>query len=270
MELATAGSADALQFDFSVDGDVTQTVLLHFPAKARVATRSGPQPNEPGEGKGPKLAIILDDVGNDQDAANSLLALPYPLTLSILPHLPLSTDIADAAAKRGDEVMLHLPMQSESASTPAEAIELRVGMPADEVRSVLTGMLETVPHASGVNNHEGSKATADTALMDSLMPALHERGLFFIDSRTTASTVAADAARQFGVPTASRKVFLDDTQTSSAIQEQVELAARDADQKGSAIAIGHPHPETIAVLREELPRLKQRGIRLVFASDLVH
>jgi uncharacterized protein len=220
--------------------------------------------------KGPKLAIILDDMGNDREAADSLIALPFPLTFSVLPHLPLSGEIADAAARHGDEVMLHLPMQPDSEITPTEAIELRPGMQGGEVRRVLAAMLQSVPHASGVNNHEGSKATADAALMGELMPALRERGLFFIDSRTTASTVAYDTAHRDGVRAASRKVFLDDSLNETAIRGQIELAARDAEQNGEAIAIGHPHAKTITALREALPRLKKQGIQLVFASDLAH
>ena len=131
-------------------------------------------------------------------------------------------------------------------------------------------MLETVPHAAGVNNHQGSRATADPELMQALMFALRERDLFFIDSRTTAATVAYDVAEGAGVRAASRKVFLDDTKTKEAILAQLELAARDAERDGSAIAIGHPHPATITALAEGLPRLEARGIRLVFASDLVH
>ena len=131
-------------------------------------------------------------------------------------------------------------------------------------------MLDTVPHAAGVNNHEGSRATADTALMEALMPALRARGLFFIDSRTTAATVAYDTAERSGVRAASRKVFLDDTPERAAILAQLELAARDALHDGSAIAIGHPHPATIAALAEGVPGLEARGIRLVFASDLAH
>jgi polysaccharide deacetylase 2 family uncharacterized protein YibQ len=106
--------------------------------------------------------------------------------------------------------------------------------------------------------------------MQALMPALRARGLFFIDSRTTAATVAYDAAERSGVRAASRKVFLDDTQTKEAILAQIELAERDALRDGSAIAIGHPHPATIAALAEAVPRLEARGIRLVFASDLAH
>jgi len=217
-----------------------------------------------------RLAIIIDDMGNDRADDDAVIALPYPLTVSVLPHLPLSTEIADEAARRGDEVMLHLPMQPDSETTPHEAVELHPGMPAEDVRAVFAGMLETVPHASGVNNHEGSRATTDRQLMDALMPALRQRGLFFIDSRTTASTIAYDTARLYGVRAASRKVFLDDSLDKKAIQEQINLAVKDTEHDGQAIAIGHPHPETIATLREMLPRLKEHGIQLVFASELVH
>jgi polysaccharide deacetylase 2 family uncharacterized protein YibQ len=131
-------------------------------------------------------------------------------------------------------------------------------------------MLETVPHVVGVNNHEGSLATSDPALMEALMPALRERGLFFIDSRTTAATVAYDEAERAGLAAASRKVFLDDRPQRDAIRAQLQTAASDAVRDGSAIAIGHPHPETIAALAETVPALEARGIRMVFASDLVH
>jgi len=229
-----------------------------------------PAHHPPATHSGPRLAIIIDDMGNNQAEDDPVLALPFPLTVSILPHHPLSSEIANEASSRGDEVMLHLPMESESTTTPSESVELRVGMSAKEVQSIFAGMLETIPHVSGVNNHEGSKATADPALMDALMPALRGDNLFFIDSRTTASTVAFDAARHYGVPTASRKVFLDDSLDAKAIRDQIELAARDADRDGDAIAIGHPHTETVTALRETLPGLRKRGLQLVFASDLVH
>jgi len=265
LTVAESSSSGALRFDFSASGMHTHTIALTFPVLARA--------NPPAHGgrEAPRLAIIIDDMGNDRAADESVLALRFPLTISVLPHLPLSATIADDAWRRGDQVMLHLPMQSESeAKTPGEPIELRVGMPRSQVEPTLAGMLETVPHAAGVNNHEGSRATADTPLMDALMPALRDRGLFFIDSRTTASTVAFDAAQHAGVRAASRKVFLDDSLSSGAIRAQIELAGRDAVQNGEAIAIGHPHSETIAALREALPRLKKAGIQLVPASEIVH
>jgi hypothetical protein len=265
LTVTESSSSGALRFDLSASGARTHAIALTFPVLARA------NPPAHGSREGARLAIIIDDMGNDRAAAESVLALPFPLTISVLPHLSLSTTIADEAWRRGDTVMLHLPMQSESeTTTPGEPIELRVGMPRAQVESTLAGMLETVPHAAGVNNHEGSRATSDTALMEALMPALRDRGLFFVDSRTAASTVAFDAAQRAGVRAALRKVFLDDSLAASAIRTQIELAADDAKRNGEAIAIGHPHSETIAALRKELPRLKKAGIQLVPASEIAH
>lgn len=220
--------------------------------------------------RGPRLAIIIDDLGNDPAEAKSVLSLPFPLTASVLPHHHYSAQTADEAWRRGDQVMLHLPMQPIDDGAKDEAIELRPGMSASQVQSALAGMLATVPHAIGLNNHEGSRATADLRLMAELMPLLRARGLFFIDSRTTTATVAYAAAERAGVRAASRKVFLDDTPSRDAVLRQLDRAARDAIRDGSAIAIGHPHPQTIAALAEGMPRIERRGIHVVFASDLVH
>jgi len=121
-----------------------------------------------------------------------------------------------------------------------------------------------------VNNHQGSLGTSDAGLMSAIMPALHERDLFFIDSRTVATTVAFAAARQAHVPTASRDIFLDDSQDPADIRRQMEAAVRDAKLHGSAIAIGHPHPATLQVLSDILPQLQREGVSLVFASQVVH
>jgi uncharacterized protein len=272
LEIAESSTAGLLRFDFSRDGVLTHAVHVVTP----LAARPRPPVRARAHGQGsPQLAIIIDDMGHDRAAADELLALPFPLTISILPHLPLSAEVAEEAHRRGDQILLHLPMEPEAESGGSEGatqerIELRVGMSADQVNATLAGMLETVPHAAGVNNHEGSRATADAPLMQALMPTLRERNLFFIDSRTTAATVAYTAAESAGVPAASRKVFLDDTPTKEAVRAQLELAARDASRNGSAIAIGHPHPATIAALAQEVPELEAHGIRLVFASDLAH
>ena len=142
-------------------------------------------------------------------------------------------------------------------------------MDANAVGKTFAAMLDTVPYAAGVNNHEGSLGTSDRTLMNELMPLLHQRKLFFIDSRTTAATVAETAAHAAGVPATSRNVFLDDEQSPGAIRKQFALAIRDAREKGSALAIGHPHPETLQVLAEMLPEAERQGVTLVFASDLV-
>jgi len=263
LDIVETSSGGMLRFDYALNRTRTHTIHVITPLAAtthRIAKQ---------DSTNAKLAIILDDLGYDRAAADTLLALPFPLTVAVIPHLPLSTEVAEEAFRRGDQVLLHLPMQSELNSGKPEEIELHVGMTTTQVSEAVEGMLDSVPHAVGVNNHQGSRATADVALMQALMPALRQRGLFFIDSRTTAATVAYDIAERDGVRAASRKVFLDDTSTRDAILAQLDLAARDAQRDGSAIAIGHPHPATIAALREGIPRLESRGVHLVFASEVV-
>lgn len=219
---------------------------------------------------GPRLAIILDDVGGDPAAVDAIFSLRYPLTLSVLPNHPRSMEIAQDAHRRGYQVMLHLPMESLANET-AEIQELRPGMSPGQISNELNSMMRTVPYAAGVNNHQGSLATSDPHLMSELMPVLREHQLFFVDSRTTAATVAYEAAQAAGVPCAFRNVpFLDDVQDVSAIRRQLDLAAKDAREKGQAVAIGHPHPATLRALAEFLPQAEAQGIHLVHASDLVH
>lgn len=201
---------------------------------------------------------------------DGIFALHYPLTLSVLPNHPHSAQIASEAHRRGYQVMLHLPMEARGAEV-AESRELRPGMSTEEISNSLKTMLETVPYAVGVNNHQGSLATSDSRLMNELMPLLRSRNLFFIDSRTSAATVAFDVARADNVRTAFRNVpFLDDLRDVTAIRHQLSLAFKDAREKGEAIAIGHPHPETLRALAEMLPEAQVGGIRLVRVSELVH
>jgi len=217
-----------------------------------------------------RLAIILDDLGNDRSAAQAIFAMPYPLTISVLPNHPHSVDIAQEARRRGFQVMLHLPMEAKGNERP-EAQELRPGMSAGDVSSLVDELLRAVPDVAGVNNHQGSQSTADAALMDELMPVLREHNLFYVDSRTTAATVAYDTAQRFGVPSGFRNVpFLDDVAEVGAVRKQLLLALRDARKKGDAIAIGHPHSATLQALRDVLPEAKAQGVRLVFASEVVH
>jgi uncharacterized protein len=214
------------------------------------------------------LAIIIDDLGYDPAAADALFALPFPLTVSVLPNLPHSAEIAEEAQRRGYQVMMHLPMEPGPGESKPEPVELHPGMNQEEVARTLAAMLESVPGAVGVNNHQGSRATADAQLMAETMTALRDRGLFFIDSRTTTETVAYQEAERLGVPAAYRKVFLDDVPDRGAIRGELERAARLAQRQGWSIAIGHPHPTTMESLKESLPGLEARGIRLVFASQL--
>ena len=250
---------------------ITTTIhsLLH---RHRASTNTAPPKPAHPLATGARLAIILDDVGGDDSSASvdSIFALHYPLTLSVLPNHAHSAEIATEAHRRGYQVMLHLPMEAVGSERP-ESGELRPGMSSPEVSKGLTGMLASVPYAAGVNNHQGSLATSNPQLMNELMPLLRHRNLFFIDSRTTAATIAFDTARSDGVRTAYRNVpFLDDVRDVTAIRHQLSLAFKDAREKGEAIAIGHPHPEALRALAEMLPEAQANGIRLVHVSDLVH
>jgi len=209
-------------------------------------------------------------MGYDQAATEALLSLPYPLTFSVLPDAPFSSAVAEQAHSRGYGVMLHLPMESANGEAKREAVLLHSGMPPAEMEKTVVAMLASVPYARGVNNHQGSLATTDAALMQELMADLKKRGLYFLDSRTTAASRAYSVARRAGVPAAYRRVFLDDTQTRDATVRQLALAVEDAKENGWSIAIGHPYPTTLEALREFLPRANSYGVRLVFVSDLVH
>jgi polysaccharide deacetylase 2 family uncharacterized protein YibQ len=258
----------ALAVSLAGCGKIKSAIHSLFSSSRSVKTLPAPRPSRP-VASGPRLAIILDDVASDPAAVNAIFALHYPLTLSILPNHPRSTQIAQEAHSRGYQVMLHLPMESLANETP-ESQELRPGMPPAEISSVLNEMLNSVPYAVGVNNHQGSLATSNPRLMAEFMPLLASHKLFFIDSRTTSATVAYDTAHSAGVPCAFRNVpFLDDIPEVAAIRRQLEIAARDAREKTQAIAIGHPHPETLRALSEFLPQAEAQGIHLVHASDLV-
>ena len=258
-------SREGVLFFFLKSGVRTHAIHIRAGAKASPHTSDTPGPSA-----APRLAIILDDLGSDRAAAEAIFALPYPLTVSVLPNHDHSAEIASEAHRRGYQVMLHLPMQSIANETP-ETQELRPGMQAEEVSGLVVQFLQNVPGVVGVNNHQGSQATSDTELMDELMPVLRDRRLFYVDSRTTAATVAFDTARSFGVRSAFRSVpFLDDVPDVAAVRKQLELALRGAREKGEAIAIGHPHPATLQALREILPHAQAQGVRLVLVSELVH
>jgi polysaccharide deacetylase 2 family uncharacterized protein YibQ len=253
---------EGVAYRYGRGGFPTHTIHIHF-GPAAISQES------PFSGKA-RLAIILDDLGNDRSAAEAIFALPYPLTISVLPNHPHSVEIAEDAHRRGYEVMLHLPMESVVQGKP-ESQELRPGMSGQEVSALVNEFLRAVPDVAGANNHQGSQSTTDVALMEKLMPVLREHKLFYIDSRTTAATVAFDAARRAGVASAFRNVpFLDDVAAEPAVRKQLELALREAAKKGEAIAIGHPHSATLKALREVLPEAQAAGVRLVFASELVH
>jgi polysaccharide deacetylase 2 family uncharacterized protein YibQ len=261
-------NGDAIFINYRHAGVITHTVHIHFAGSTDVS-RNSESASATSDNQGPRLAIILDDLGNDSGAAKAVFAMPYPLTISVLPNHAHSVEIAQEAQQRGDQVMLHLPMQS-LAKEHSEAQELHGGMSRVEISRLVSQFLDEVPGVIGVNNHQGSASTADKKLMAELMPVLKERRLFYVDSRTSAATVAFDTAQRFGVRAAFRNVpFLDDVENVSAVRKQIEIAIAGAARKKDAIAIGHAHPSTLEALKETLPQAKTHGVKLVFVSELV-
>lgn len=218
----------------------------------------------------PRLAIVIDDLGRDRESADRLLVIQAPLTFAVIPNLQFSREVAAQAHQQGREVILHIPMAANGARqpAPAEPVELHIGMSATEVEQTVTAMLASVPYAIGANNHQGSSATQDRALMEAVMRVLKTRNLFFLDSRTSGVSVAYDTAQDAGMRAAYRTEFLDDTPERPAILRQLQLAERRAREHGWAIAIGHPHEATLRILEEQIPQLQARGIRLVFVSQI--
>lgn len=205
------------------------------------------------------VALVVDDLGYSADRARRALALPPPITVAILPHTPHAERIARAAGRAQTDVLVHLPM--EAYGHAPEPGMLRADMPPARFRARVRRAIAHVPGAIGVNNHMGSRLTGTTGPMALLMDELAGNDLVFLDSRTTARSRAAAAARTAGVATAERDVFLDHDHDSAAIERQVARWLELARSKGCALAIAHPRPATFAVLERMLPRA--RGIEQV-------
>ncbi len=241
-----------------------------FPEKEALQPEPGPLPDLPIPDRTPKVAIVIDDLGYDLRRARAFIGLGAPLTFSILPQSPRQKEVAEAVRTAGNEIMLHLPMEpDEYPKVDPGPGALLMDMPPDVFIRQIVADLETLPHARGVNNHMGSRITADRDRMTILFSVLKERGLFFLDSRTTAKSVAASVARAAHLDFAQRDVFLDHIPKAPFIEKQVDRLVRQAVRKGAAIGIAHPYGTTYRVLKARLPGLME-AVALVPASVIVY
>jgi polysaccharide deacetylase 2 family uncharacterized protein YibQ len=216
----------------------------------------------------PKIVIILDDMGIDRRNSERAIKLPGPLTYSFLPYANKAASLADAARRAGGEVMLHLPMEPNGAADPGPHA-LKSGMTGGDFLRTLEWNLERFDGYVGVNNHMGSKLTADIAAMKTLIAYLDDKSVFFLDSVTTPQSVVRQAGREIGVDIYARDVFLDDEAgNEDVVRTQLAVAERIAQETGYVVAIGHPRPETLDVLGPWLTTAPARGFDLVFASAL--
>jgi uncharacterized protein len=216
-----------------------------------------------------KLALIVDDCGQWLETERGYLSLGIPLTMSVLPDVHYTTLIAQEASSAGKGVMLHLPMETISGMNPGPG-KVTTEMTDAQITAQVEADLAQVPLARGVNNHEGSKGSSDERVMNDVIAVLAKHGnLFFIDSKTSPTSVGEQVAAAQGVPTAARDVFLDNKEDVAYSEGQLREAAAIAKRTGSAIAIGHPRPTTLAAVKALIPELQAEGIEFVLASDLV-
>ena len=218
----------------------------------------------------PKVAIVIDDMGYDMRRLRSLLDIDAQITVAVLPHLRFSREVAMEAYSRGWEVLLHMPMEPHNmeVNDPGEGA-LLTAMDDAELRLKMNEGLDDVPYIIGVNNHMGSKFTEDSARIITVLGVVKERGLFFLDSRTSPGSVAGTLAKEMGVGWVSRNVFLDNTRDEQYIRDRLDELVRIARKRGGAVAIGHPYPETIAALKSALGSMSFDGVEVVRLSELV-
>lgn len=254
---------------------VSSPAGAHAPVRPQTKPqpRREPSPVRPsGEPHGwghPRVAVIFDDAGYSLRTAREVLELPRPVTISILPGLPFSTPIAEEAAQRRVQVILHLPVQPENPALDPGPGRITVDMSDRAIAETVTSDFATVPGAVGANNHMGSRGTADPRVMRAVLNAVKTRRVFFVDSLTSPRSVAAQTARAMGVPTAVRSVFLDGQDNDEYVRAQFHVLMRTAELHGQAIAIGHVGKVTARVFREMLPEFDEAGIRFVAVSALV-
>lgn len=217
----------------------------------------------------PQVAIVIDDLGYRPAQDIRALELPGALTYAILPNSPHGARVARLAYQRRKEVIVHMPMEGHSAGTLG-AGGLTVTLPRERFVTRLRTALDSVPHAIGMSNHMGSRLSELPRQMGWVMEELAERNdWLFLDSRTTAATVAADTARAYGVRVTSRDVFLDHHRDLPSVAQRIRDLIAEAKSKGTAVGIGHPHPETLESLQGALPTLTRLGVELVPLSQVV-
>ena len=217
-----------------------------------------------------RLAVVIDDMGRSIGRLDDIIALDVPITIAVLPHLHRSTEVTAKATEQGLQVLLHMPMEpvNVEVNDPGRGA-IFTEMSDEEVRSTLLDAVETLPGIIGLNNHMGSKFTADEEKMKVVLDVLKSKDLFFLDSKTIAKSVGVESARELNVKAAARDVFLDNEQDQLYIEGQLRKALALAKRKGTAIAIGHPYPETIDAIKAVMAEGDFEGVTVVGVSELI-
>ena len=253
-------SALGPRIDIREEKESESSVICHVSAQGcythRIILRSNGFSWPGKQGKG-KVAIIIDDLGYDLNIASCFIQMDLPLSFSVLPFATYTDSIVRQVNKRGGELILHLPMEPRKyPSVNPGPGALLLSMTKYELKDVLDRDLREIPGARGVNNHMGSSFSQDRKSMSIVLRELKGRGLFFVDSLTTSRTVGYKLAKEIGLPVARRSVFLDNNLEKKAIRIQMERLFNIASYSGSAVGIGHPHRETLDIIKEYYLKMK--------------
>lgn len=273
MEADTYQGVAVTRFDIGLqdklDGE-TVTIICDrvYVLKEGAGVLPGGEKQQPVKVKA-KLAIIIDDFGYSHDPVEAFANITQPITFAVLPYRPYSNEAAARGLSSGHQVILHLPMEPLGEGGSSEPTAIMVGMGEEQIREIAQKAIQSLPGIIGVNNHQGSKATADKQVMKNVLQVIKNKNLFFVDSRTNHLSVASDTARQMGIHTGENQLFIDNVDDVVAVKKQIRIAQDMALQHGSAIIIGHARMNTATAVRDMVPELIQNGVQLVFVSQLI-
>ncbi len=218
----------------------------------------------------PKIAFIIDDVGYHNTDANELKKLNIPITGSVIPNTPYAGGEGKKLYAFGLEMMIHLPMQAKDQSLSYPKNEFVVlSSTLAEIVDLIDYARKIIPHARGLNNHMGSLVTSNEEAISKVLTIVKKRGLFFVDSRTTTTTLAGKISRRMGIKTAEKDIFIDHIKTYEHSMEQIDKLIRIALYKGQGIAIGHPNSTTFRAIKDSIKKIRSKGINIVFVSKLL-
>lgn len=240
------------------------------PKKEPVITKKKTRERPVFTGKVAKIAIVIDDVGVNVKQSRVAITLPKEVTLAFLPYAEKIQEMTKESKGKGHEMLIHIPMEAMSSDVPLGSMALYSNMKKADFQKEFNKIANSFEGYVGVNNHMGSKLTQDKQSMTLLMKELKKRKVFFLDSRTIATSVAADVATDMEVPNVVRDVFLDHEETPEFLQKALEKTESIARRYGSAIAIGHPKEVTMTALKKWIPTLEKKGFELVPLSTLVY
>jgi polysaccharide deacetylase 2 family uncharacterized protein YibQ len=237
---------------------------LAWPFRSPVLGASIPRSSPP-----PRIALIVDDIGFSRSRARAFLEIGVPMTYAVLPRLAHSRELAFEIRDRGQEVMLHQPMEPCNASLDPGPGALFVKDAPDKIASTVRENLAELCCAVGVNNHMGSRFTASPEKMSQVLPVIRDRGLFFVDSLTSGRSKAYPTACRLHMPAACRNVFLDNRLEEARVLRRLEELHAHALRHGQAVGIGHPHPETARAVARFVSSLPAGAVEFVHVSGIL-